>query len=127
MPATAETVGNRQHFIRMGGRDTFKFAVKAMGLSIERVLEKANLTIEDVDGLVPHQANIRIIEAASERFGLAMEKVVVTIDRYGNTSGSSIPIALDEAIRQGRFKDGDTCVFVGFGAGLTWGSAAVRL
>lgn len=126
-PASAETIANREHYIRMGGRDTFKFAVRAMGASIERVLERAKITSSDVHALVPHQANIRIIEAACERFGWSMEKVVVTIHKYGNTSAASIPIALDEAVREGRLQVGQLCVFVGFGAGLTWGAAAVRL
>jgi 3-oxoacyl-[acyl-carrier-protein] synthase III len=127
IPASAESVENRLHYLKMQGADVFKFAVKAMVSSTEKVLEAANLKKEDIDLLVPHQANIRIIDAASRRFGLADEKVVVTIDKYGNTSASSIAIALDEAIREGRAKDGDLLVLVGFGGGLTWGSVAVRL
>jgi 3-oxoacyl-[acyl-carrier-protein] synthase-3 len=127
MPATEESVKARMHFLKMEGRETFKFAVKAMAASTEKVLAEAGLTREDIDLLVPHQANIRIIEAARERFGIAKEKVVVTIHKYGNTSASSIAIALDEARREGRAKPGDLVVMVGFGAGLTWGAAAVRL
>ncbi|MCL6516444.1 beta-ketoacyl-ACP synthase III [Alicyclobacillus sp.] len=126
-PASAETVSAREHFIKMEGRETFKFAVKAMASSTERVLETAGLTRDDIDLLVPHQANIRIIDAARKRFGLEEEKVVVTIDRYGNTSASSIPIALDEAVRTGRAQPGQLVVMVGFGGGLTWGATAVRL
>ncbi|WP_188882353.1 beta-ketoacyl-ACP synthase III [Alicyclobacillus cellulosilyticus] len=127
MPATAETVAQRLHYLKMEGRETFKFAVKVMAASTEKVLAQAGLTKDDIDLLIPHQANIRIIEAARQRFGLDPDKVVVTIDRYGNTSASSIPIALDEARRTGRAKPGDLVVMVGFGGGLTWGAAAVRL
>lgn len=115
------------HYLKMEGRETFKFAVKAMAASTERVLTEAGLTREDIDLLVPHQANIRIIEAARDRFGIPEDKVVVTIHKYGNTSAASIPIALDEARREGRAKIGDVVVLVGFGAGLTWGAAALRL
>ncbi|QQE80760.1 beta-ketoacyl-ACP synthase III [Alicyclobacillus sp. SO9] len=127
MPASVESVEQRQHYLKMEGRETFKFAVKAMASSTERVLEQAGLTKQDIDVLVPHQANIRIIEAARTRFGLDEDKVVVTIHKYGNTSASSIPIALDEAVRSGRAKPGDVIVMVGFGGGLTWGALAVRL
>lgn len=127
VPASAESVANRQHFLKMEGQETFKFAVKAMTSAAEHVLEKAELGREDIDLLVPHQANIRIIEAARKRFGLDEDKVVVTIDKYGNTSASSIPIALDEAVRAGRAKVGDLVVMVGFGGGLTWGATAVRM
>lgn len=126
-PTSSETVARHEHFIRMEGRDTFRFAVKAMGSSIARALSTANLTYADIDVLVPHQANIRIIHAACERIGLPDDKVVVTIHKYGNTSASSIPIALDEAVREGRIQPGDLCVVVGFGGGLTWGAAAMRM
>lgn len=127
IPASHESVEARQHFLKMEGQETFKFAVRAMGASTEKVLDKAGLTREDIDVLVPHQANIRIIDAAAKRFGVPEDKVVVTIHKYGNTSASSIPIALDEAVREGRAKEGDVVVMVGFGGGLTWGATAVRL
>jgi 3-oxoacyl-[acyl-carrier-protein] synthase-3 len=126
-PASPETVAAREHFIKMQGQETFKFAVKAMASATETVLRKAGLDKDAIDLLVPHQANIRIIDAARKRFGLEESKVVITIHKYGNTSASSIPIALDEAIREGRAKPGHLAVLVGFGAGLTWGAAAVRL
>jgi 3-oxoacyl-[acyl-carrier-protein] synthase-3 len=126
-PASEATVSARQHFLKMEGQETFKFAVKTMTASTEKVLKAAGLEKEDIDLLVPHQANIRIIEAARKRFGLEEEKVVVTIHKYGNTSASSIPIALDEAVREGRAKAGDLVVMVAFGGGLTWGATAVRL
>jgi 3-oxoacyl-[acyl-carrier-protein] synthase-3 len=126
-PATAESVQNRLHFIKMEGQETFKFAVKAMASSTERVLQMAGWTREDIDLLVPHQANIRIIDAACKRFGLEEDRVAITIHKYGNTSSSSIAIALDEAIQEGRAKAGDNVIMVGFGGGLTWGAVAVRL
>lgn len=127
MPASQSSVDGKMHFLRMEGQETFKFAVKAMQSSAEKVLEEAKLTKEDIDLLVPHQANIRIIEAARKRFGLSEDKVAVTIHKYGNTSASSIPIALDEAVREGRVHAGDLVVMVGFGGGLTWGATAVRM
>lgn len=127
IPASQESVQARQHFLKMEGQETFKFAVRTMAASTEKVLQLAGLQKEDIDLLVPHQANIRIIDAARKRFGLDEDKVVVTIHKYGNTSASSIPIALDEAVREKRAKSGDLVVMVGFGGGLTWGSTAVRL
>lgn len=126
MPASEETVRNRLHTIRMDGFSVFKFAMRAMGDSALRALNAAGLKAGQLDLLVPHQANLRIIEAAAGRLGLPMEKVVVNIKRYGNTSSASIPIALDEAVADGRIRRGDTIVLTGFGAGLTWASCAVR-
>lgn len=126
MPASRETVDNRQHYIHMGGGEVFKFAVRIMGQGAVSVIEKAGLVIEDVDYLVPHQANIRIIEAAAKRVKLPMEKVKVNLDRYGNMSAASIPVALDEALREGKIKRGDHIVLVGFGGGLTWGAALIK-
>jgi 3-oxoacyl-[acyl-carrier-protein] synthase-3 len=125
-PASIETVENREHFIKMGGGEVFKFAVRIMGQGAAAVVEKAGLQIEDVDYLVPHQANIRIIEAAAKRLKLPMEKVKVNLDRYGNMSAASIPVALDEAIKEGKVNKGDHVVLVGFGGGLTWGAALIR-
>lgn len=110
----------------MNGREVFKFAVRQMGESALNVIEKAGLTKEDVDFLVPHQANIRIMEASRERLNLPLEKMSVTINKYGNTSASSIPIAMVEELNSGKIKDGDVIVLVGFGAGLVWGSMALR-
>lgn len=126
-PASAETVANGEHFIRMSGRDTFKFAVQAMVSATEEVLESSGLQPEDVALYVPHQANLRIIDAARRRFHIPDERVALTLDKYGNTSASSIVIALDEYVRAGRVGPGDVVLLVGFGAGLTWGAAAVRL
>lgn len=127
MPASYESIDAHMHYLKMEGQETFKFAVKAMTASTEKVLERAGLRREEIDVMVPHQANIRIIEAARKRFGLDENKVVLTIHKYGNSSASSIAIALDEAIREGRAEPGHVVVLVGFGAGLTWGAAAVRL
>ncbi|MGM7700890.1 beta-ketoacyl-ACP synthase III [Pseudalkalibacillus sp. Hm43] len=110
----------------MNGREVFKFAVRQMPESSMKVVEKAGLSKEDVDFLIPHQANIRIMEAARERLDLPKEKMAVTVSKYGNTSSSSIPIALVEALKEGKIKDGDVLVLVGFGGGLTWGAVALR-
>lgn len=113
-------------FIHMNGREVFKFAVRQMGESSLGVLDKADLTKEDVDLLVPHQANIRIMEASRERLGLPLEKMTKTVHKYGNTSSASIPMALVEEMEAGRIKDNDLIVMVGFGGGLTWGAIALR-
>ncbi|MCL8207824.1 MAG: ketoacyl-ACP synthase III [Actinomycetia bacterium] len=126
MPASVETVAHRQHYLKMSGREVFKFAVRALPDAVEQVLSRAGLDLADLDLLVPHQANRRIIEAAVERFGLAPEQVVVNIERYGNTSVASIPLALADARADGRLRDGRLVVVAAFGAGLTWGAAAIR-
>ncbi|AIF52818.1 beta-ketoacyl-ACP synthase III [Pelosinus sp. UFO1] len=125
-PATAETVLQRQHYIQMDGNEVFKFAVKIMGETTSKALQNANLTPVDVTYLVPHQANIRIIKSAAKRLGLPMEKVVVNVDKYGNTSAASVPIALDEAVKSGVIKPGDIIALVGFGGGLTWASSIMK-
>ncbi|WP_342526016.1 beta-ketoacyl-ACP synthase III [Chryseomicrobium sp. FSL W7-1435] len=112
--------------LQMNGREVFKFAVRQMGESAVNVLKKAGLTKEDVDFLIPHQANIRIMEAARERLQLPEEKMSKTIHMYGNTSAASIPLSLDYELQQGKVKDGDLLVMVGFGGGLTWGAIALR-
>jgi 3-oxoacyl-[acyl-carrier-protein] synthase III len=125
-PATQETVLNRQHYIRMAGNEVFKFAVRTLGACSEKALAKAGLAKEDIDFLIPHQANVRIIDAAVNRLGLSQDKVYINLDRYGNMSSASIPVALDEAVRAGKIKENDLLVLVGFGAGLTWGATAIR-
>lgn len=112
--------------IYMAGQETYKFAVNAMGDACCKVLEKAGMRAEDVDLFVPHQANIRIIQSAAERLKLPPEKVFVNVERYGNTSGGSIPLALDEAAQQGRLEPGMVVMTVGFGAGLVWGANVIR-
>lgn len=125
-PASAESVAAGEHFLYMNGREVFKFAVVTMGEAAERALFASGLTFDQVDWYVPHQANLRIIEASARRFGLPMEKVIMNLDRFGNTSAASIPLALYEAVRDGRIKRGDVVLAVAFGAGLTWGAAAIR-
>ncbi|WP_061569770.1 beta-ketoacyl-ACP synthase III [Caldibacillus debilis] len=113
-------------YICMNGREVFKFAVRQMGESAVHVIEKAGLKTEDVDFFIPHQANIRIMEAARERLGLPREKMSVTVNKFGNTSAASIPISIVEEVEAGKIKDGDIVVMVGFGGGLTWGALAMR-
>ncbi|MFD2617115.1 beta-ketoacyl-ACP synthase III [Terrilactibacillus laevilacticus] len=110
----------------MNGREVFKFAVRQMGESAVRVVEKAGLEKEDIDYLIPHQANIRIMEASRQRLDIPEEKLVKTVHKYGNTSASSIPLALADNVENGKIKDGDVLVLVGFGGGLTWGAVALR-
>lgn len=112
--------------IFMAGREVYRFGVNAMPDACERLLKKAGLTAADVDLFVPHQANVRIIDSAAERLGLPPEKVFVNLERYGNTSGGSIPLALDEAVAQGRLKPGMLVMTVGFGGGLAWGANLIR-
>jgi 3-oxoacyl-[acyl-carrier-protein] synthase-3 len=126
LPASHATIETRQHSIAMSGQEVFKFAVRILGTSTEVALAKAELTIDDIDLLIPHQANIRIIETAIGRLELPPEKVYVNLDRYGNTSSASIPIALDEVVRLGRLRERDLLVMVAFGAGLTWGATVMR-
>ena len=123
-PASLETV-DKEHFVQMDG-DVFKFAVRAMSDSTQRTLENAGLTADDIDVLIPHQANLRIIDAAIKRLKIDPAKVVVNLDRYGNMSSGSIPVALAEEVQAGRIKKGDKIVMVGFGAGLTFGSCALE-
>lgn len=126
LPASHQTVDEKLHYIKMAGNEVFKSAVRAMGDSAVSVLEKVSLSSQDVDLLITHQANLRIIQATAKRIHLPMERVYVNLDRYGNTSAASIPIALDEARRRGLIKEGDTSLLVAFGAGFTWGSAVIR-
>jgi 3-oxoacyl-[acyl-carrier-protein] synthase III len=116
----------QDEYIIMNGREVFKFAVRQMGESCVHVLEKAGLTKDDVDFLIPHQANIRIMEASRQRLELPVEKMSKTVNKYGNTSSASIPISLVEEIEAGKIKDDDLIVMVGFGGGLTWGAIAIR-
>lgn len=125
-PASAQTIQDGMHYIHMTGNGVFKFAVKIMGEAVLKSLENAGLGTEDIDCLIPHQANIRIIQSAAKRLHLPMEKVVINIDKYGNTSAGSIPIALAEAASSGKIKKGDVVALIGFGAGLTWASCVMK-
>lgn len=125
-PLTAETVGTDRQFLHMDGKAVYSFAVEIMGEAAMAALDAAGISPSEIDLLVPHQANIRIIKSAADRMGIPLEKVFINVDRYGNTSAASIPIALTEAVRTGRLKEGDLVVTVGFGAGLTWGANVMR-
>lgn len=126
LPATQNTIDNRLHTIKMAGNDVYKFAVRIMGESSMKALEMANLTSSDIDCLIPHQANIRIIDASAKRLKLDKDKVFVNLHKYGNMSAASVPVALDEAYREGKIKKGDNVVLVGFGGGLTWGASVIN-
>lgn len=125
-PFTPEVFDQKRQYVRMAGREVFKHAVRSMAEATDRALDAAKVTAADVDLLIPHQANVRIIEATAKHAGIPMEKVFVNVDRFGNTSAASIPIALNDAIEQGRVREGSTVLFAAFGAGFTWGSIVVR-
>jgi 3-oxoacyl-[acyl-carrier-protein] synthase-3 len=124
-PLNQQFLDERKQFIYMAGNDVFKFAVRIMGSAAEAALEKAGLQKSDIDLLVPHQANMRIIQSALDRLELPAEKCMINLSKYGNMSAASIPVALHEAVDSGRVKDGDCLVFVGFGGGLTWGATVL--
>jgi len=126
IPMDEEVLRNRTHFVRMAGREVFKHAVRAMAEGSKQALAHSGWELEDVDLVFPHQANLRIIKATARYAGLPMEKVFVNVDRYGNMSSATIPVAMDEAIEEGRLKPGMNLLLVAFGAGLTWGAMAVR-
>jgi 3-oxoacyl-[acyl-carrier-protein] synthase-3 len=126
VPYAQAVLDDRSSYVKMAGREVFKHAVRSMADACDRALDAAKLTGQDIDILIPHQANVRIIEATAKHANIAMDKVYVNVDRFGNTSSASIPIALDEAIERGRVKEGTTALFVAFGAGFTWGSMVVR-
>ncbi len=121
-----QVVAERTHFIKMKGNETFKVAVRTLEEIARETLAANQLQVEDLDLYVPHQANMRILKAVMERLGLPIEKVMLNLERYGNTSAASIPIALDEAVRAGRVRDGSLVMLGAFGAGLTWASALIR-
>lgn len=127
MPVTTDAIANNLNKIQMNGREVFKLGVRLMPEAAERVLKQANVSVDEVDLLIPHQANLRIIEAVGHRLGVPREKVYVNVDKYGNTSAATVIIALDEAIREGVAKPDDLILLVTFGAGLTWGSTLLRL
>ncbi len=126
VPMSEAVLKDRSHLVRMEGREVFKNAVRSMAEATHIALHDAGLTADDVDVMVPHQANIRIIEATAKYAGIPMEKVVVNLDRYGNMSSASIPVALDEALEQGRIGQGANVLSAAFGAGLTWGAQVWR-
>ncbi|HEX6791638.1 MAG TPA: beta-ketoacyl-ACP synthase III [Candidatus Krumholzibacteria bacterium] len=126
LPYTDRTAADRLHFIKMKGDGVFKWAVRAMADAARIVLDEAGYTIDDVKFVVPHQANIRIVDAVSERLEVPRERMIVNLDRYGNTSSATIPVAYDELARSGRVQPGDLVLFTGFGGGFTWGAVLFR-
>ena len=127
MPATEQTIRDRQHYMKMQGREIYKFAVTRMQEIIEQTLDEAGVSPDDVDLVIPHQSNLRMIESARKKMGWPAEKMLVNIDRYGNTSSASVAIGLDEARKDGRIGPGSLVLVVAFGAGLTWASVLWRL
>ncbi len=125
-PASHKTLGDRLHYLKMNGNEVYRFAVKLIGESTLKSLKLSGKKSEDVDLFIPHQANIRIIDSAVKKLNIDYDKVFLNVEKYGNMSAASIPVALDEALEEGRIKRGDLIVLVGFGAGLTWGSCVVN-
>jgi 3-oxoacyl-[acyl-carrier-protein] synthase-3 len=125
-PISEKVVCDRSHYMKMAGREVFKAAVLAMAEACDEALRRAGVSAQEIDLLIPHQANLRIIEATAKHAGMPMSKVMVNLDRYGNTSSASIPLALDQAVAEGRVRPGSLLLLVAFGAGFTWGSAVVR-
>jgi 3-oxoacyl-[acyl-carrier-protein] synthase-3 len=123
-PPSHEVIDQRLHYLQMDGRRVFKFASRVLANSVRKVVTASGLTVDEIDLIIPHQANDRIIELARRKLRVPPEKIMINIDRYGNTSAASIPLALVDALEEGRIKSGDHLVFVGFGAGLTWAAAA---
>jgi len=126
-PATTESVDGRRHYIKMKGREVYKFAVTKMREVIRDSVARAGITLDDLAMVIPHQSNARIIESAAEKLGIHLEKMALNIEKYGNTSAASIPLALDEACSNGRLGEGNWVLLAGFGGGLTWGTALLRL
>lgn len=126
LPMTTEIIGTDEQYLQMDGRSVFKWAVRLLSETISNVTQHAGLTLDDLDHIVLHQANLRIIDAAADGLGIPREKLVINLDRFGNTSAASIPLGLHEAACDGRLKDGDRVLICGFGAGLTWGTAILQ-
>lgn len=126
LPASADTITGRKHFLKMNGREIFKSAVRVMESSCRKLLDQHNIAIEDINHIIPHQANMRIVESLSQRLNVPLGKFYCNLDRFGNTSAASIPLALSEEVHSQRIKPNDLCLLVAFGAGLTWSSTLVR-
>jgi 3-oxoacyl-[acyl-carrier-protein] synthase-3 len=126
IPMDIAVLDEKSHLIRMAGREVFKSAVRSMAEAADKALARAGLTSSDIDLLIPHQANMRIIDATARYAGIPMDRVFVNVDRYGNMSSATVPIALDEAVEQGRLKSGQLALLVAFGAGFTWGASVLR-
>ena len=125
-PITTEIVGTDDQYLQMDGRSVFKWAVRLLSDTIRNVTQHAGMSVDDLDHIVLHQANLRILDAAADDLGIPREKLVINLDRFGNTSAASIPLGLHEAASENRFKEGDTVLLCGFGAGLTWGTAIIQ-
>ena len=125
-PASAETIAEHKHYVQMNGREVFKFATRVLVSSAQKVLAECGKSVDDVDVYIPHQANVRIMDHAADKLGIPREKMVVNVDRYGNTSSGSIPLALADAQVDGRLQDGALVLMTGMGAGLTWGSGLIE-
>ena len=126
VPFDVAVLDEKSHFVKMAGSEVFKAAVRSMAEAADQALMRAGMTGDDIDLMIPHQANIRIIEATAKYAKIPLEKVFVNVDRYGNMSSATVPIALDEAVEQGRIKPGDNVLLVAFGAGFTWGASVLR-
>jgi 3-oxoacyl-[acyl-carrier-protein] synthase-3 len=126
IPSSVQSVNNREHYLKMNGKEVFKIAVTSMGNASVQAIKKAGLKPEDIDIFIAHQANYRIMDAVRRRIKLPTEKVFINIAKYGNTSSASVPIALDEALEQGSIKEGDLILFSVFGAGFTWGASVIQ-
>jgi 3-oxoacyl-[acyl-carrier-protein] synthase-3 len=126
LPPTPESLAARQHFLKMNGREVFKSAVRVMAQACTDLLDRYGRTPGELDLIIPHQANMRIIDSLSKRLGIGMDRFHNNLDRFGNTSAASVPIALDEAVRAGRLRPGDLLLLVAFGAGLTWGASLIK-
>ena len=126
LPATQATIENKMHTLKMSGAEVFKLAIRYMGEAATKALELANLTIDDISLFIPHQANLRIIDALAKRLNIPMEKIFLNLQKYGNMSAASTAVALVEAVQEGRIKKGDKILVVAFGAGLTWGSCVIQ-
>ena len=126
MPATQNTIDTRMHFLKMNGREIFKSAVRVMERAVRELLKKHGVSKDDVDHVIPHQANVRIVESLAQRLEISMDKFFCNLENYGNTSAASVPLALDEGRAQGRFHSGQLGVLVAFGAGLTWSATLIR-
>lgn len=126
-PASAQTLEARLHYMRMTGKEVFKHAVRTMTEATLQVLKKCNLTFDDIQLVIPHQANIRIIQAIGDRLGLPVEKIFINVEKYGNMSSATVPVALDQAVRSGQVKAGDRVVLVAFGGGFTWGATVLEI
>ena len=126
IPASESMLADRLQYVKMRGNETFKIAVKTMEAAVREALAAEDLSVQDIDFLLPHQANIRILKAVAQRLSLPFHKVIMNLDRFGNTSAASIPLALDEAVRAGQISSGSLIVLAAFGSGLTWASGVVR-